>query len=122
VLVVVGIVVLVVGITAGIVVLVRHHDTSPTGPDATYLATVQPQFPRVTAKSLVALGHTICLTFDHHLDDPTAAEYDIASVASKYPNLPPDNLVSLMHAAVGAYCPDIAPMIASATTTTTTAP
>jgi hypothetical protein len=79
-------------------------------------------FPRVTAKALVSLGHTICVTFDHHQSDPTAAEYDIASVASKYPDVPPDNLVSLMHAAVDAYCPDFAPMIASATSTTTSTP
>ncbi len=123
-LVVVGVVALVVVVTGVIVVLVRHHDSSSSsGPDATYLATVQPEFPDVTSTALVSLGHTICLTFARHPDDPVAAEYDIATAASKYPKVPVADLVSLMHAAVGAYCPRVAPIIDSlSASTTTTAP
>jgi hypothetical protein len=110
------------GVIAAIVlglVLLHAIDSQPRpAADSRYLAATQPHFPAVKESVLISLGHQVCATFVKNQDDPTKAEYEIASVASQYKNLPAADMVVLIKAAVQEYCPSFAGVLAATTTTT----
>jgi Protein of unknown function (DUF732) len=109
-------------IAVAVVAIVGYNvvSRSPSAsPDHTFLATAQSTFPAVKASALVSLGHTVCTTFARHPSDPQTAEYDLAEAASAHSEIPPAAMMSLIRAAIHAYCPRYAYVLSEGAQTTT---
>jgi hypothetical protein len=107
---------------AAVVGIAHATSSSHSTPEQAFLADTQPYFPGVKTSALTSLGHHVCDTFAQHQDDPSMAEYDIASAASKFPKLPPADMVVLIRSAVTNFCPSYQFALPSSTTTSTPAP